>query len=70
MILFIMRTGRRAKKSSISDNSGISLVELIIVISIMVIMTGVMSLGLSIMFSRDTNYVAVRVDDALTETRM
>ncbi len=63
-----MRTGRRVK-NRISDNRGISLVELIVVISIMTIMTGVTALGISMMFSRDANYVAVRIDDALSETR-
>ncbi len=63
-----MRTGRRVN-NQIADNSGVSLVELIIVISIMVIMTGVLSLGIGMIFSRDANYVAVRIDDALSETR-
>ncbi len=63
-----MRTGRRVK-NRITDDRGISLVELIIVISIMAIMTGILSLGISLMFSRDANYAAVRIDDALTETR-
>ena len=65
-----MKTGKRVKKNSFSDNRGMSLVELIVVISIMAVMTGLLSLGVSMMFSRDSNYVAVRIDDALTETRM
>ena len=52
-----------------ADDRGLSLVELIIVISIMAVMTGMLSLGLPMMFSRDANYVAVRIDDALTEAR-
>ena len=63
-----MRTGRRVK-NRISDDRGMSLVELIVVISIMAVMTGILSLGIGMMFSRDANYVAVRIDDALTETR-
>ena len=63
-----MRTGRRVK-NRISDDRGISLVELIVVISIMAVMTGVVSLSVSMMFSRDASYVAVRLDDALTEAR-
>ncbi len=69
MNLFTMRTGRRVK-NRIKDNRGISLVELIVVIAIMGVMVGVTSLGLSFMFTRDANYVAVRIDDALTEARM
>ena len=68
MILCIMRIGRRVR-NRIEDNRGISLVELIVVISIMAVMVGVTSLGLGMMFSRDANYVAVRIDDALSETR-
>ena len=64
-----MRTGRRVK-NKITDNRGISLVELIVVISIMVVMVGITAFGVSFMFTRDTNYVAVRIDDALTEARM
>ncbi len=63
-----MRTGRRVK-NRIADDRGISLVELIVVISIMVVLTGVVSMGLGMMFSRDANYVAVRIDDTLTEAR-
>ncbi len=69
MNLFITRTGRRVK-NRIKDNRGISLVELIAVISIMAVMVGVISLGVGFMFTRDANYVAVRIDDALTEARM
>lgn len=63
-----MKTGKKVKKTK--DNRGISLVELIVVISIMAVLTGVLSLGVGMMFSRDANYVAVRIDDALTEARM
>lgn len=51
------------------DNNGVSLVELIVVIAIMAIMTGVMSLGLSILFSKDAESAAIVVDDALSRTR-
>ncbi len=64
-----MRTGRRVKDKT-ADNRGISLVELIVVISIMVIMTGLVSLSVSVMFTRDASYVATRIDDALAEARM
>lgn len=63
----IMRTGKRVKNRI--GNKGYSLVELIIVISIMTIMVGVMSYGIGMMFSKDANYVAVRIDDGLTEAR-
>ncbi len=63
-----MRTGKKARKTE--DNRGMSLVELIVVISIMAVMTGILSLGIGMMFSRDADYVAVRIDDTLTEARM
>ncbi len=63
-----MRTGKKVD-NRIRDNRGISIVELIVVISIMTIMTGVVSIGIGMMFSRDANYVAVRIDDALAEAR-
>ncbi len=52
------------------DNRGISLVELIVVITIMAVMTGITALGVGIMFTKDASYVAVRIDDELTEARM
>ncbi len=64
-----MRTGRRVK-NRIKDNRGISLVELIVVIAILGVMVGVTSLSVAFMYTRDANYVAVRIDDALTEARM
>ncbi len=69
MSLFTMKTGRRVK-NRIPDNRGISLLELIAVISIMVVITGVASMSLAFMFTRDANYVAVRIDDELAEARM
>ena len=62
-----MRSSIRKEKEI--DNKGYSLVELIVVIAIMAVMVGVMSLGLGMMFTRDANYVAVRIDDMLTEAR-
>lgn len=64
-----MRTGKK-EKNRIKDNRGISLVELIVVIAISATMIGVVSLGVGIMFTRDANYVAVRIDDELAEARM
>ncbi len=63
-----MKTGRRVN-NRITDNRGISLVELIVVIAIMSVMVGVTSLGIGMMFTRDAEYVAVRIDDELTEAR-
>ena len=62
-----MRINGRAKNRI--GNKGYSLVELIVVIAIMAIMVGVTSLGIGMMFTRDANYVAVRIDDELTEAR-
>ncbi len=62
-----MRTGKRV--SNRIGDKGYSLIELIVVISIMAVMVGIMSLGISMMFTRDANYVAVRIDDELTEAR-
>lgn len=62
-----MRTGRRVN-NRIEDN-GYSLVEIIVVISIMAVMVGIMSFGIGMMFTRDADYVAVRIDDALSEAR-
>ncbi len=53
-----------------SRNAGLSLVELIVVISIMVVMTGLISVGVSVMFSKDAEAVAKTIDDTLSETRM
>ncbi len=64
-----MRTGIRVK-NKIKDNRGISLVELIVVIAMMVVLTGVAGWSISFMFTRDANYVAVRIDDELSEARM
>lgn len=69
MISCIMRTGRRVN-NRISDDRGLSLVELIVVISIMAIMTGLIAISASIIFTRDASYVATRIDDELSETRM
>lgn len=62
-----MRSSIRKEKET--HNKGYSLVELIVVIAIMAVMVGVMSLGIGMMFTRDANYVAVRIDDMLTEAR-
>ena len=51
-------------------DSGYSLVELIVVIAIMAIMVGLLSIGITLMFSRDAEAVAKTIDDELSETRM
>ncbi len=68
MILCTMRTGKKVN-SKVTDNRGVSLVELIVVVAIMAIIVGISSYGLGLMFTRDANYVAVRIDDQLGETR-
>lgn len=62
-----MRYSDRCKQNK---DSGYSLVELIVVIAIMAIMVGVMSIGISLMFSRDAEAVAKTIDDELSEARM
>lgn len=57
-------------KSFSKNNKGYTLVEAIVVMGIMTILVGIMSVGISLMFSRDAQSVAVMIDDQLTETRM
>lgn len=52
------------------ENSGMSLVELLIIIAIMSITVGLSSLGLSLVFSRDAEKCANSIDSALETTRM
>ncbi len=53
-----------------NNDSGYSLVELIVVIAIMAVMVGVVSIGISLIFSRDAEAVAKTIDDELSEARM
>ncbi len=55
---------------SFCDDRGLSLVELIVVISIMVVLLGLVSVGVSMLFSRDAERSATLIDDALSETRL
>lgn len=50
-------------------NKGFSLVELIVVMSIMTIVVGVLSLGIAMMFSKDADSVATTIADSLTKAR-
>lgn len=52
------------------NDYGYSLIELVVVISIMAIMVGLMSLGISMMFSKDAEAAAKTIDDGLSEVRM
>ena len=52
------------------NNSGYTLVELIVVIAIMSIFVGGMSLGVNLLFSKDASRCATRLNDALYEARM
>lgn len=52
------------------DNRGLSLVELIVVISIMVVLLGLVSLGVGMLFSRDAERAAKLIDDQISETRL
>ncbi len=53
-----------------TNDKGISLMELIVVISIMAIVVGIASLSISLMFSRDAQRAAVLIDDWLSDARM
>lgn len=53
-----------------SKNAGFSLVELIVTISIASILVGGMSIGVSLVFSRDASRCATILNDALYSVRM
>lgn len=53
-----------------TDNTGVTLVELIVVITIMSILVGVSSLGIGLAFSRDAESCATKINDAIYNTRM
>ena len=59
-----------SKRNNKINNSGFSLVELIVVISIMAIVTGALTYSLSLMFSRNAESTARQIDDSLSEVRM
>lgn len=69
MSLFSMKTGKKVHNRTIY-NAGYTLIELIVVMAIMAIMTGGFAIGISLMFSRDAQSVAVILDDELAELRM
>ena len=52
------------------NNKGYTLVELVAVIAIMVVMTGVLTLSVSIIYNEDAKRAASLIDDELTEARM
>lgn len=53
-----------------NNDLGYTLVELIVVIAIMAVITGVVSLSVSMIFSQDANKSAKIIDDELAEARM
>ena len=71
--MYILMIGKREvdnlRHSLLKNNKGYSLVELIVVISIMTILTGVLSLGISLMFSRDAESAAKIIADSMTKAR-
>lgn len=52
------------------NDKGYTLVELVAVIAIMVVMTGALTLSLSIVFNEDAQRAVALIDDELTEARM
>lgn len=52
------------------NNGGYTLVELITVISIMMVISGVAVLSINTIFSQDAKKTAITIDDALSEIRM
>ena len=52
------------------NDKGYTLVELVAVIAIMVVMTGVLTLSLSIIYNEDAKRAVSLIDDELTEARM
>lgn len=65
-----MIIGKKDKFKNKLNNEGYSLIEVIVVIAIMAIMTGLVSLGISYAFSKDAARCAASINDALTEVRM
>ena len=68
MNLFSMRTGKKVQDKL--NNGGYTLVELLVVISIMAVMVGGIAVSATMMFSKDAQSVAVTIDDQLAEARM
>lgn len=52
------------------NNSGMTLLEIIVVIAILAIMAGGVSLSINVAFSRDASQCASKLNDALYEARM
>ena len=52
------------------NNAGVSLIELVVVISIMTALTGTAALGINLAFSRDANKCATKLNDAIYTARM
>lgn len=52
------------------NNAGMSLIELLVVISIMSIMTGTMAISANLVFSKDAEKCATRLNDAISTARM
>lgn len=57
-------------KRKISDNAGISLMELLLVIAILSIAVGLAGIGISLVFSRDSERCAKTLEGALATARM
>jgi len=66
------KSGRTGKFVNIGrlGNEGVTLVEILVVISIMAILTGAVSMGISLAFSKDAAQCASKLNDAISEARM
>lgn len=60
----------KEKKFAKLNNGGYSLIELLVVIGIASVLLALASMGISLMFNKDAEAIAVKIDDELTEARM
>ena len=61
---------RRLFDKAMKNDHGYTFVELLSVIAILMLITGVAALSINLVYSQDAKKAAVLIDDALSETRM